>query len=354
MAQDLFLDKDIKDASSMEAYFGISKEAREILLEEDASTWPVAVLQQLYKELEFLADFDAEVKTVASDKEKGTGLGFVEVRTKTIDPNRKSQSRMVRIPYIIKNRRLMPMDIMLTENGKAVPLTEKRLRSAMFRPDVFDLTRDTTGDLGMVGMLYPPSRQDAVGRGTWREWTKEGSARAIKIDPKFPGEDRRETGPKPLYIGIKKPDGRIRKHASALATILPYIEEEDYVRFTKELQNVKTASITHNPSFVDAIRILGKYSGKLEKVAGKLGSAVVATQVAPISNVEYVIKVAYANGKVEENVVDRNEVVKLVGTKKLLEIDRVGSSTDLGRDPVAQESANASVEVPIENYGFGK
>jgi hypothetical protein len=68
--------------------------------------------------------------------------------------------RRVRVPVVIRAGKMCPLDVMVTEDSRVVPLTENRLRAAIFRPQSFDITSVTPGDQSMIGQLYPPYRQN--------------------------------------------------------------------------------------------------------------------------------------------------------------------------------------------------
>lgn len=155
------MDLYIQPAASFE------KSAAEVALPEDANSWPNELLQELYKQVPYIADFDPQVVMDKVDAERGYGFGHVEVQNKTelqgglpAEAMKQIGIQQVRIPVIIKDRKLMPFDVLITSESKALPLTEGRLRQALFRPQAFDVTGRTPGDMSMVGQLYPPYRQN--------------------------------------------------------------------------------------------------------------------------------------------------------------------------------------------------
>lgn len=148
------------------------KNASEVTLPENANAWPNEIMQELYKQVPYIADFDPEVVMDRVDAERAYGFGHVEVKNKTELQHGASEQALqavgiqqVRIPVIIKNRKLYPFDIIITAESKALPLTETRIRQALFRPQAFDVTSRTPGDMSMVGQLYPPYRQNYGGGG---------------------------------------------------------------------------------------------------------------------------------------------------------------------------------------------
>lgn len=159
MSQPLFLD----ESEVLE----FSKEAAEVTLPEDPSRWTTELLQELYKQAPFVADFEPDVVMDRVDGEKAYGFGHVELSNKTEiqgppeSPMMQSAGiKHVRIPIIIREGKLQPLDILITDESKMLPLTESRVRQALFRPNMFDVTSRTPGDQSMISQLYPPYRQN--------------------------------------------------------------------------------------------------------------------------------------------------------------------------------------------------
>jgi hypothetical protein len=157
MAQPLFIEPDLH----------FEKLSAETSLPEDPNQWPNEILQQLYKEIPYVADFEPQIIMDKVDAERGFGFGHVEVGNRTEAPQPVSPDqadaaglKKVRIPVIVKEGKLLPFDILVTEDSKMMPLTESRLRQAIFRPQAFDVTSKTPGDQSMIGQLYPPYRQN--------------------------------------------------------------------------------------------------------------------------------------------------------------------------------------------------
>ena len=143
------------------------KNAAEVTLPEDANSWPNEIMQELYKQVPYIADFESEVIMDRVDAERGYGFGHVEVHNKTelqSGANPAAQEAVgvqsARIPVIIADRKLYPFDVLVTSDSKMLPLNEGRMRQALFRPQAFDVTSRTPGDMSMVGQLYPPYRQN--------------------------------------------------------------------------------------------------------------------------------------------------------------------------------------------------
>jgi len=148
-------------------YEGKEKTAAEVALPDDPNLWPSEVLQELYKQVPYISDFDPQPVMARVDADKGTGFGHVEVKNRTRAISDTSPSSLeaagvksARIPIIIRNGRLLPFDLLLTDDSKMLPLTEERLRQAIFRPQMFDVTGKSPGDQSVIGQLYPPHRDN--------------------------------------------------------------------------------------------------------------------------------------------------------------------------------------------------
>ena len=156
MTQDLFV----------ESALTFEKTASEVALPEDPNAWPNEILQELFKQVPYISDFEPHVVMDRVDAERGFAFGHIEVMNKTeamrtLDPAAMEATgiKQARVPIIVRDRKLQPFDCLVTENSRVVPLTESRLRSAVFRPQAFDTTSLSPGDTSLVGQLYPPFRQ---------------------------------------------------------------------------------------------------------------------------------------------------------------------------------------------------
>ena len=143
------------------------KLAAEVELPEDPNSWPKEVLDELYKQVPYISDFQPHVQMDKVDAERAYGLGHIDVSNQSeaqqgTDPAQMQAAgiRRVRIPIVIKDGRLSPFDLLLTDTSKLIPLTESRLRQSLFRPQAFDVTSMTPGDQSLIGQFYPPFRQN--------------------------------------------------------------------------------------------------------------------------------------------------------------------------------------------------
>ena len=141
-------------------------------LSEDMNLWPSEILDELYRQAPFCSDFAPKVDLREQDPDRRYAMGHVELRNKlagsTRDdmtpPGLKGQQKVV-VPIIVKDGRVQPMDIFLS-NGQVEPLTDDRVRTALFRPNLFEAVKKRPGDLSLVEQLYPPHRGGGGGGGT--------------------------------------------------------------------------------------------------------------------------------------------------------------------------------------------
>lgn len=331
------------------------KLAAETMLPEDPNQWSDEVLQELYKQVPYLADFDLNVVMETVDGERGYGLGHVEVSNKTEAPMlsppeqlKAAGIRKARIPIIIKDSHLLPFDIVMTDDSRALPLTESRLRQAMFRPQNFDVTSKTPGDQSMIGQLYPPYRQNygfggggvAVGAGMGGKTASQGSGQDLE-DFLLEEHRKKEATKTPDLRGASVPAlmsaaskdacGTAPKTASVLAAVLPIANESDLLSFKESLLDEPTKlAFLGNEATYDALDRIGlAQPSTIEKRAEALLQHVSPSvfQVAK-QPTGYSIKTAsHLMWAPTVEHVDRGELVRRVGVKLAMATDLNGAMT---------------------------
>lgn len=363
------------------------KVASEVTLPEDPNAWPNEILQELYKQVPYIADFEPHVVMDRVDAERAYGFGHVEVMNKTeiqrgVSPEGMDAAgiRQARIPVIIKDRKLQPFDVVITEDSQMLPLTEPRLRQAIFRPQAFDITARTPGDMSMIGQLYPPYRQNygfggggatmsaGMGKSGSAEkhyfingkevsaaeaMSKSGSKDAAnpnageRVDD--PGLGRESTEVSTLK-GNPNPTHN-DKTASILAAILPTINESDYNGFFDQLRdkNIQGALIKNGSATSKALAMLAAHTPMTTE---KTARAVLGNWPADVVQIRreddgYHVKTASSKcWAPRETLMDRGELVRFAGEKIALDIDGAGSVTAIEGDPSSpqkQMPANAAV-----------
>jgi len=110
---------------------GITKLAAKKISDEP-DNWPQEIKAYLLEESPFVGRYDMVVEFKRLDEATGHGFGFVDISAGV-----GSTAKRARIPFVVEDRKLKPMDLLIT-NKSARPLTETRLSEALFRPQVFD------------------------------------------------------------------------------------------------------------------------------------------------------------------------------------------------------------------------
>lgn len=306
------------------------KTAAEIPLPPDAAKWQLEILQELHKHIPYIADFDPQVVLDRVDAERGYAIGHISVTNKTdIQANdiRTLESaglKEVRIPVIVKGGKLQPLDLLVSMGSGILPLTEMRLRRALFRPQRFDTTGKTPGDVSLVAQLYPPYRQN-YGMG--------GGGGAVVSG----GAGGEKTG-------------------SVLSGISRHVTEEDLTAFADKLAgNRKLAqALLANPASRAAVeRIQAIEPLTSEKIASAVrrDAPNSALSIRRLSEGDYEIKTASASWWSPcVGTVDRGTLVRTFGAKIALAADTKGAVTATV-DP-APAAAEPPSPAPAETYGL--
>lgn len=181
---ELFLDKKLT----------FEKLGMEYRLSEDLNDWPQQILDQLYRQAPFASDYMPKVTLDQVDADRKYALGRVALLNKlAINPRDDATPQGVRgsskivVPVIIQDGKLQPMDLLM-HSGEVEPLTEGRLRKALFRPTMFEAIKKRPGDISMIEQLYPPQRTGGSGRGggmTVDAQSGGGMTRTAAANPEF-------------------------------------------------------------------------------------------------------------------------------------------------------------------------
>lgn len=362
------------------------KLAAETALPEDANMWQDEVLQEVYKQVPYLADFNLEVVMETVDAERGYGLGHVEVTSKSEAPMTAPQEqqeaagiRQARIPVIIKDGKLTPFDVVITDDAKAMPLTESRMRQAMFRPQAFDVTSKTPGDQSMIGQLYPPYRQNygfggggvamSAGMGGKTASKKVASlddymaqlaseyeetqaaaqltSAATKVAQAAGGKvdvTVTKTPVAELASKSKEKDSCGVKMGSVLAAVLPTANISDLDDFKKAMCDQATKlAYANNVATYSSLELLSKAEpASVEKRASAIVGSIKPSvlQVVKHASNGYLLKTAshHTWAPIVEHI-DRGELVRRVGVKIALAADQAGAVTVGGDEGVTTDEA---------------
>lgn len=180
MDQPLFLDNDL-------TFEKLGYEAR---LSEEINNWPQEILDELFRQAPFTSDYTPKVVLRVVDQDRRYALGHVELLNRlSINPRDDKTpeglrgQRKVILPVVVNDGRLSPMDIFL-HSGIAEPLTEERLRKAIFRPTLFEAIKKRPGDMSLIEQLYPPHRAGGHAGGPLVTATS-GMTRTASVEAEF-------------------------------------------------------------------------------------------------------------------------------------------------------------------------
>jgi hypothetical protein len=164
----------------------------EARMSEEPNDWPEQILDQLYKQAPYTSDYSPKVVLDEIDPDRRYAMGRVElINQLAINPRDDSTPSELRgkqkvlIPIIIKDGKLSPLDLLM-HSGEVEPLTEDRLRAALFRPSLFEAIRQRPGDMSLIEQLYPPNRQYGGARGPLvADVGAGGMARTASAKPEY-------------------------------------------------------------------------------------------------------------------------------------------------------------------------
>jgi hypothetical protein len=395
----------------------------ETMLSDDPNQWPTEVMQEVYKQCPFVADFEPQVTMDKVDGERGFGFGHIEIQNKTeiqhgADPAGVAAAgiQKVRVPVIIKDKKLQPLDLMVAGEDKLLPLNENRLRQTIFRPQAFDITGRGPGDMSLIGQLYPPYRQNYgfggggatmnVGMG------KEGSALEQYLETEVEKAAaaklalnlstvgsylKKQTNPQGLAgasrslmgsgarmmseggaaaakgqkyvaganIAATKATAAMPAMAKAaslgaiLPAILSTIDSVDYEAFFEKMGSdvgLQRQYVSNGHATGDALKTLSDYS-PLE--SAKTAAAATVDGIVPTvlqlqkGEEGYLLKTAsHACWAPKEEWLDRGQAYKLLGAKVVLAADETGSATMATGQPVS-EPESPEEDVPARVDAFG-
>jgi hypothetical protein len=369
--QSLFIEPDLT----------FEKVAAETSLPEDPNSWPQEVLQELYKQVPYIADFDPHVQMVKVDAERGYGFGQIDVENQSeaqfgTPPDQQAAAgiRKVRLPVIIKDGKLQPFDLLVTDDSKVCPLTETRLRTALFRPQAFDVTSKTPGDVSMISQLYPPFRQ-GYGYGGGGVAMDVGMGKASSATDGFvdwvleeEGDEKTASGDMAEYFSKnpqkyeewKERHKKMEKQGSILKAITPTINLSDWDRFTHTLEsdlNLQAAFTKNAAASHESLQtILGFIPGNEQKVASVFPD-ILKPNVAQLVRTDDGYKVKTANcvfWNPTSEVVDRGEAVHRFGEKVVLAADLSGAATVSDTEGAVAEDEDTGEAAPVTESGLYK
>jgi hypothetical protein len=310
------------------------KEAMEARLSDNADTWPQESLKELYKQHPYLSIYDLTVEMVETEGERGFGLGYFLVSSDTSIPSRgpggeavqdMSGIRRCKVPIIIKDNKLAPLDVFFDPNGKTKPLNEGRIRVAMHRPQMFDSTAKSPGDVSMSSLIYPPSVDSKS--------TLGGPIREIpqtKIGEAKPEYILEAIGPSILKTDINRFESEMEKDAELTRALMSNQSTLSLLTYINELDPVDAQTIA--------------------KTAGHTSPEPDVVQVSREGET-YILKHANSQQFAPEKIeADRPTMVSLAGEDMVAAADQFGAST-ISTDPVIRNILEDEEVSIIDKFG---
>ncbi len=314
-------------------------------LPEDPNQWSKEILDELYKQVPFIADFHPHVRMERVDAERAYGIGAVEVSNQSesqdgTDPQMLSAAgiRSIRIPIVIKDGKLSPFDLLINDAGKTLPLTEARLRQAIFRPQMFDVTGQSPGDQSMIGQLYPPYRSNMGFGGGGVNISAGGMGKLGSFEEFLMSDDK----PKPQEKTASfKSVVNFQRTGSILEKVAHSLRKVDLDNLWAQVEGdvgLRAAIARNKEAMVRPLAILTK-EPPVVKTAEALLDAIkpTVTQIVKTAG-GYTVKTAsHLFWQPVHQQVTRGELVERFGEKVALAVDTAGSGT-------VAEGADASEE----------
>jgi len=328
---DLFLD------NKKLTFEKLGMEAR---MSEDPNEWPEQILDQLYRQAPYTSDYSPKIVLDDIDPDRRYAMGRVElINQLAINPRDDSTpselkgKQKVVLPVIIKDGRLSPIDLLM-HSGSVEPLTEGRLREALFRPALFEAIRQRPGDMSLIEQLYPPNRQYGGARGPLVADAGSGmvgSTRTASAKPEFLLDAIMPTVKKAHVQHVAQRIEEDPVLRSALVT------NEAVFPFIAKLAEVE--SIEKDP---------GTY---LKKIASSIKPNVIQVQ-----KIEGGFRIKTANSDAlipTSDDVDRPSAVGMLGPDLVSSVERDGTTT-ISTNPAVKETMEDVTIKVVSEFGIYK
>lgn len=320
---------------SLPAYDSVKTAGAETKLGPDANFWPQQILQAAFKSVPAIQDYNPDVTMQQTDPEQGVAYGALVLRTQVQpqNPNTstpgmsadqaeppKGFSKTVNIPILIREGKLMPLDLLVVpgemgQPAKTLPLTERRVRQALFRPDIYDVVGAPPPDTSLTNLLFPPGRDG--------------------------------------YNGVGSLMGMGKQASSLLENALAFAPTEKVAELSREVvRHIEAYRL--NPECAGPLSKIAQANAKgpvsrqeiLKTAASRLPATV--HQITDLKDGNYQVKSASAFAWAPTSVtLSRGQLYKLAGDKVVQEVDEGGEST-VSMDPSKEEGAamDAAVAAP--------
>lgn len=288
-------------------------------LSENPDDWQSEIINELLRQAPYVGDFEPKLIMNELDPERRYALGGIELRSRQAVNPRDDRVppeiqgvKQVLVPVIVNDGKMYPLDVFV-HNGECQPLTESRLRRAMFRPQLFEAISKRPGDHDIMSTLYPPYRSGGFGLGGnsfvgTHEMGKTGSAKPDLID-QIHNTIRQSD--------IEKMAGELRADPTLCAAVMGNKATLSFMEKISRDQNSRTPE------------------SMIKQAACCIRPKVV--QIKKTSS-GFLIKTANPDTLLpEENKIDRPTAEETVGSDIVKQVERDGTVT-VSTDPVVKDS----------------
>lgn len=139
----------------------LEKKAYSIRLGKDADDWPVTILQEAYKQVPYLRDYEVDVSLDRTDESRGYGIGKMLVYPNRMEKNAAIKAdKIVSFPVIIRDHEMSPLDV-VSYKDEIMPASESFVSETLFRPETFSGPAKA-GQFGATGLgpqIDPPAQR---------------------------------------------------------------------------------------------------------------------------------------------------------------------------------------------------
>lgn len=368
MAQPLFIQPKVE----------FEKFAGEVALPEDPNVWPKEILDELYKQVPYIADFRPHVVMTKVDAEQMYGFGHVEISNQSeaqmgTSPEQLQAAgiRTVRIPVVIKDGKLSPFDLIVNDAAKCLPLTEARLRQSLFRPQAFDITSKTPGDHSLIGALYPPFRQNygfggggvvvPGDMGKMSSATEEEKTASVFEEALIKELEKGDAGfRRPKEKTASAAPRVILKTGSVLKAIAPSINQGDLNRFWEKLaedQGLVAAYRANGMATADVLAHLATIEPVTTEKLAWATKGLIQPNVVQVSRKDggYQVKTACSRAWRPEILdIARRDIVRRFGEKIAMDVDLYEAVTIADGASAIEGKTKKAAYSPVSTAGVYK
>ena len=139
----------------------LEKKAYAIHLGKDDKEWPTTILQEAFKQVPYIRNYEVDVDMDRIDDGRGFGVGKMTVYpAKMTKEAALKQDRMATFPLVVKDYELSPLDV-VSYKDDMYPASEEFLAEKLFRPSISSgvAQKNQFSPQGMAMQIDPPAQR---------------------------------------------------------------------------------------------------------------------------------------------------------------------------------------------------